>query len=127
MNNLIQKSETFIGLITTSEGYQQTKMTIVNLRDYNAANHQTCSTMGFRFIYGRTERGQIFEFIKAGKFAKRDLENIKKLGVIEAVTSWAFAPKRFLIPQGEKEIVKSFELGKETAEHINRWLKAMYA
>jgi len=124
---MIEKSETFTGLITTTEGLRPAKMTIVNLQDYNEANTQTCSTMGFRFIYGRTEQGQIFEFIKAGKLCKRDLSTMQQLGVIEAVTSWAWCPKKFLIPQGEKEITKSIELGKETAEHINRWLKAMYA
>lgn len=125
--NLITKSETFYGLISTSEGYRQTKMTVIDLTSIEKVNKQTNSTMGFRFIYGRTEQGQIFEFIKAGKFCKRDLENIKKLGVIEAITSWVWCPKRFSIPQGEKEITQSFELGKETTEHINRWLKAMYA
>ena len=124
---MIQKSETFIGLIHTTEGYQQTKMTITDITDITTLNRQTCSTMGFRFLYGRTEQGQIFEFIKAGKFAKKDIKIMQQLGVIEAVNSWAFAPKKFLIPQGEKEITKSIELGKETAEHINRWMKAMYA
>ena len=124
---MIEKSETFIGLIHTTEGLRPTKMTIVNLQDTNEINRQTCSTMGFRFLYGRTEQGQIYEFIKAGKFCKRDLENIKKLGVVETVTSWAWCPKKFSIPQGETEITKSFELGKETTEHFNRWLKAMYA
>ena len=124
---MIQKSKTFIGLIQTTEGYQQTKMTITDITNIETLNRQTCSTMGFKIIYGRTEQGQIFEFIKAGKFAKKDITAIKQLGVVEAVTSWAFAPKRFLIPQGEKEITKSFELGKETAEHMSKWLKAMYA
>jgi len=123
---MIEKSETFIGLIQTTEGLRPTKMTIADITDHNRLNKQTCSTMGFRFIYGRTEQGQIFEFIKAGKFCKRDLENIKKLQVIEAVTSWAWCPKKFLIPQGEAEIIQSFELGKETSDHFNRWLKAMY-
>lgn len=126
-NDLIQKSETFTGLITTTGGLKPTKMTIVDLSNVEIINRQTCSTMGFRFIYGRTEQGQIYEFIKAGKFCKRDLQNIQKLGVIEAVNSWCWCPKKFLIPQGEKEITKSIELGKETAEHINTWLKAMYA
>lgn len=124
---MITKSETFIGLIHTTEGYRETKMTKLDLTNIEILNRQTNSTMGFKIIYGRTEDGQIFEFIKAGKFCKRDLTAIKQLNIIEAVTSWVFAPKKFLIPQGEIEITKSFELGKETKEHINRWLKAMYA
>jgi len=126
-NNIIQKSETFIGLIQTTEGYRQTKMTITDITDHNRLNKQTCSTMGFRFLYGRTEQGQIFEFIKAGKFAKKDIKIMQQLGIVEAVNSWCWCPKKFLIPQGEAGITKSIELGKETAEHINRWMKAMYA
>ncbi len=121
----MDKSKMIKGLIKTTEGYSPVDLIIVDLNDYKNANKQTASTMGFRIMYGLTENGNVYEFIKSGRIAKRDLEAIKKLNVIELVNSWAFAPNHFLVNGVEKTISKSFELGKDVQDKLNEWLKAI--
>lgn len=119
------KSKTFKGLIRTEDGLSITEMFQVPLDDLKEANSQTTEVRGFRILYGRTEDGKVVEFMKAGRLAKRDLNFIQKVGVVEAVCSW-FAPKHFQIPEGQVEISLSFALGgKKTQELMDLWAKAL--
>jgi hypothetical protein len=120
------KSKTFKGLIETTEGLSMIEMYQVSLDDLKEANAQTAMVMGFRLLYGRTEDGRVFEFIKAGRLAKRDLEVMKKLGVVESVCSWCFAPKQFEIPQGRVPVSATITLGgKETERLMEQWTKVL--
>lgn len=120
------RSETFKGLVQTTEGLSPTGLFPVPLDDLKEANSQTRMVMGFRLLYGRTEDGKVFEFLKAGRLAKRDLNAIKSLGIVEAGCSWAFAPKQFEIPQGQTPISATFTLGgKETEALMDQWTKVL--
>jgi hypothetical protein len=121
---MLEESKTLIGLIHTTEGYQETGLYPVSLTTVEEINRATCSVMGFRIMYGRTEDGKVFEFMKAGRFCKRDIDFMKSIGIIEGACSWAFAPKRFKTPQGIVEITKTFELGRETLQKELEWAKA---
>lgn len=122
-------SNTMFGVI--GESRNKTEMTRLNLDDVQVANHQTMAVMGFRIAYGRTKDNKVIEFIKKGKWAKRDLKFMKDVGVVEVVASFVWAPKEFVIVQenGTEVLVQrgqTIELGPETAAHLNRWVKAIY-
>lgn len=119
------KSKTFKGLIRTEDGLSITEMYQVPLDDLKGANSQTTEVRGFRILYGRTKDGKVVEFMKAGRLAKKDLNFIQKVGVIEAVCSW-WAPNHFQIPEGQVEISLTFTLGgKKTQELMDLWKKAL--
>jgi hypothetical protein len=114
----------FKGLITTTEGLKDAKMTNVPMDDIKELNNNTSKTMGFKFVYGRTNDNKVIEFIKAGNWAKRDIKLIQEHGVIELIASFCWSPKNFEIDGIQTTIYKTIECGKETKEHFNRWLKA---
>lgn len=118
------KSETFIGLIQTTEGFSPTKMEVVSLEDAKEANRSSSMYAGLKFVYGRTEEGKVVEFVKAGRWAKRDLNAMKEAGVIEAVAHGCFAPNNFEIPTGRAQISRTYEIGKKTVDKFNRLAKA---
>lgn len=120
----MEKSATLIGMIQTTEGYHDYPMNVMPMDDVKEANHVSNKTMGFKFAWGRTAEGHVLEFIKAGNWAKRDFKAMQEMGVIELGSSWAWAPKTFKVPQGLVKILRSFEIGKETSEYMNRWAKA---
>ncbi len=120
------RSKTFIGFIKTTEGLSQVEMRIVDLNDYKKANKEVWATMGFKVFWGRTKDGEVIEFFRAKNIRKKDLEYVKSLGVVEAVTHGCFAPKTFDVPEGRTTVKGTIELGKETTELVGRFAKAIY-
>jgi len=121
----MKKCENFIGMVKTTEGFMPHKFYEMPLNNVQDANKATGKCMGFKIIYGCTEDGKVYEFMKAGNWAKRDLDAMKAIGVIEAGSSLAFAPKRFETNQGMVEVTMSFDIGKDTQDMKDRWLRAL--
>lgn len=97
----------------------------VPMDDMKKANQVSNMYMGFKIIYGVTADGKVFQFIKAGRWAKRDFKAMKeKLGVIELGCSWAYAPSNFEVDGRPVKLTKTFEVGKETVELFDRWARA---
>ena len=119
------RSKTFKGLITSTEGLTPIQLFSVPLDNVKEANSQTSANRGLRLLYGRTEKGEVYEFIKAGRLAKRDLTAMKALGVVEAAASWSFAPANFEIPEGQVTVSRKIELGQKTTDLLDRWAKAL--
>jgi hypothetical protein len=120
------KSESFIGLINTSDkGLVPTEMTVVNMEDLREANRTSGMYAGFKIVYGRTESGEVFDFMKSGQWAKRDFMKLKEMGVIELVCHGCFAPTTFDIPQGRVKLSKTFECGRETKERLDRYARTL--
>ncbi len=122
---MIEKSKRIVGLIRTTSGLSPTEMTKINLNDYKVANRQVFSTMGFKFIWGLTEDGEIIEFVRGGAIRKKDLTLMKEMGVIEAVTSGCWAPEHWDVDGERKETSRSLEIGKSTKNLFDRWSKAL--
>lgn len=97
----------------------------VPMDDIKRANWVSNTVMGFKSIYGVTADGKVLHFIKAGRWAKRDFKMMKELGVVELGCSWAFAPSDFEVDGRPVKIAETFEIGRETKEHFDRWLKAL--
>lgn len=122
---MLNKNQNFVGMLQTTEGYRPHEMYVVPMDDMKEANSVSSSYAGFKIVYGRTEDNQVMEFIKAGKWAKRDFDRMKDLGIIELICSGCFAPKNFTIYGKWVQVSRSFECGKETKERFDRYAKAL--
>ncbi len=121
------RSKTIKGLLNTADkGYREFEMTEVPLDSHKEANKRTFKTMGFKIVYGWTGEKMI-EFVRAGDLRKKDLDFMKQLGVKELVSHGCFAPNYFVTADaGTVKREVTIELGKETDQHMNRWLKAIW-
>jgi hypothetical protein len=121
---MTEKSTTMVAIMNS--GYRYYPI-VVPMDDYKAANKATSATMGFKFMWGRTENGEVIEFIAGANLRKKDLAKIKTYGVVELVTSWCWAPDTWEIPvHGAVKVTKSVELNEEVNRHMNRWTNAVY-
>jgi hypothetical protein len=121
------RSKNVFGMVSTSDnGLRRTELFEVSMDSVKEANQDTSAFAGFRFWYGVTAAGEVFEFMKAGRIAKRDLLKAKELGCVQLVCSWAFAPKNFEVGGKLVQISKSFEhKGAATQERLDRYAKAL--
>jgi hypothetical protein len=123
----IVKHKEIFGMIQTSDaGLRKQELYPVDMDSADQANMDTSSFAGFRIWYGVTAAGEVFEFFKAGRIAKRDLQKAKELGVTDMVCSWAFAPSTFEVRGTLVKIAKCFEhKGTATQERLDRYARAM--
>ncbi len=118
----MEKSKRIVGFIRTTTGGSPVEMTRINLECYKTANSQTFATMGFKFVYGLTQAGEIVEFIRAGAIRKKDLALMKDLGVVEAVSHGCFSPKKWKVDGGEmQDTAHTIEVGRDTSSLLDRW------
>lgn len=124
-----QDSDTMFGYITTTAGLSEVTMTKVPLDDYKEANCRVFKVMGFKILHGRLQDNRVVTFMRAGDLRKKDLEFMKKLGVVEAVTHGCFAPSLFKVP-GTEDLVevetREVPLGKETLNYMDTWIRAIW-
>lgn len=97
----------------------------VPMDDMKKANQVSNTYMGFKIVYGLTADGKVYQFLKAGRWAKRDFKMMKDMGVIELGCSWTFAPSNFEVDGRAVKLTKTFEVGKGTVELLDRWARAL--
>lgn len=67
------------------------EMDLVPMDDIAEANRVCLSFAGHKSLYGLTEDGRLYKFIKEGRWAKRDFDRMRKeLGIVECATHACF-------------------------------------
>lgn len=83
------------------------------------------TTHGFEFVYA-VKDSQVVEFMKRGRFAKRDLAKMLEEGFREFFVSWAFAGNNFLLASGKIVRSESREINPKAITKEAFRMKAMF-